>query len=452
MERIRTLEASVAERNKEIKSFFDNLGEREPTADEVKQIKDLNKQIEEDEHKILELRDIEGIKTASVARTQSQAQGTKSIQFPSGTHVMNAPESRGDASVARQFFSIGQAFTESDGFKSWMHQFAPNGRISDGTRIGTSPPMQLGSFIGSRGANAEYLQAQLGEMKTLVTGASNTQGGAFIVTDQRPIVDQGTWARPLTIRDMVTVLPTQSDTIDYVRFGTPTNAAATVAEATATSGSSGTKPESALAFTRVSETIKTIAHWIPVTRQALADAPQLRAIIDSFLRYGLDEELEDQIISGDGTGENFTGVLNTSGTTAQAFDTNLLTTTRRARTKVRVTGRATPTAYVMHPNDWEDFDLLLDNEARYFFGGPSVIGNPRLWGLPVIESEGMPEGTAVVADWRLAVLWDRMATQILVSDSHSDFFIRNLLVILAELRAGFGLIRPAAFVEIDLTA
>lgn len=445
MERIRTLEAAVAERNKEVKTFFDNLGEREPTAEEVKSIKDLNKQIEEDEHKILELRDIEGIKSASLARTGTNA-GTKSFQFPG-----SQPESRGDASV-QQISSLGAAFTENDGFKSWMQHISHDGRISDGMRFGNSPPIKMGSLLGGRGANAEYLVQQMGEMKTLVTGASSTQGGAFILTDNRNIVDQGTWARPLTIRDMITVLPTTSDTIDYVRFGTPTNNAAPVAEATATSGSSGTKPESALAFSRVTETIKTIAHWIPITRQALADAPQMRAIIDSFLRYGLDEELEDQIISGDGTGENFTGILNTSGTTAQAFDTDLLTTTRRARTKVRVTGRATPTAYVMHPNDWEDIDLLQDNEARYYFGGPSVIGNPRLWGLPVIESEGMTEGTAVVADWRMAVLWDRMATQILVSDSHSDFFVRNLLVILAELRAGFGIIRPAAFVEIDLTA
>jgi HK97 family phage major capsid protein len=75
-----------------------------------------------------------------------------------------------------------------------------------------------------------------------------------------------------------------------------------------------------------------------------------------------------------------------------------------------------------------------------------------LWGLPVIESEGMTEGVAVVADWRLAVLWDRMRVSISVSNQHSDFFIRNLVAILAEMRAAFGVLRPAAFVETDLTA
>ncbi len=220
----------------------------------------------------------------------------------------------------------------------------------------------------------------------------------------------------------------------------------------ATSGSSGVKPESTLITELVSEPVKTIAHWIPATRRALSDAGQLRTLIDSFLRYGLEEELEDQILTGDGVGQNFTGVMNTTGTTTQAWDTNLLTTTRKARTKVRVTGRATPTGYVMHPNDWEDLDLLQDNEARYYFGGPSILGTPRLWGLPVIESEGMTEGFAICADWRLLVLWDREVANILMSDSHSDFFIRNMIAVLAELRAALGCLRPAAFVETDLTA
>jgi HK97 family phage major capsid protein len=448
-DRIRTLEAAIQAKKDEIKKFFGEVPEGEETREQIEHIKNLNKQKEEDEHKLLELREIEGIKTASLAQTSSQV-GTKSIQFPSGTGSL--PESSGDRAVASDVYTVGKVLVENEGFKSWLGHYSANGRVSDSTRLGTSPPLNVGSILGARGANAEYLKQQMGEMKTLVTGAASTQAGAFIITDARPIVDQGTWARPLMIRDMITVLPTTSDTIDYVRFGTPTNNAATVAEATATSGASGTKPESALAFTRVSETIKTLAHWIPITRQALADAPQMRAIIDSFLRYGLDEELEDQIMSGNGVGENFTGILNTAGITAQAWDTNILTTTRKARTKVQLTGRATPTAYAFHPTDWETLDLLQDNEARYYFGGPSVIGNPRLWGLPVIQTEALPVGRGLVADWRFAVLWDRMATQILVSDSHSDFFIRNLLVILAELRAGFGLIRPSAFVDIDLTA
>jgi hypothetical protein len=50
------------------------------------------------------------------------------------------------------------------------------------------------------------------------------------------------------------------------------------------------------------------------------------------------------------------------------------------------------------------------------------------------------------------MLWDREQAAISVSDSHADFFVRNLIAILAELRAAFGVIRPPAFVAIDLDA
>lgn len=158
------------------------------------------------------------------------------------------------------------------------------------------------------------------------------------------------------------------------------------------------------------------------------------------------------MISGSGVGENFTGVLETSGTGSQAWDTNFLTTTRKARTKVKLAGRATANGYVLHPLDWQAADLLQDNEARYYFGGPSVLGTPRLWGLPVIESEAMTQGTGVVADWRFAYLWLREQARILVSDSHADFFTRNIVAVLAEERAAFGIVRPLAFVEIDVAA
>lgn len=329
--------------------------------------------------------------------------------------------------------SLGERFVGSPEYQSWLKQIAPTGHIPDSAKGLVSPPVQFGGF------------------KDLITGVSDTSGGSLIQNQYLGLLDQGRFQRPLTVRDAITVGRTTSDTVEYVRENTATNAAAAVAEATATA-TGGVKPESALTFLKVTATVRTIAHWIPATKRALADAGQLRTIIDAFLRYGLEEELEDQIANGNGVGENFTGILNTSGIQIQAWDTNLLTTTRRARTKVRTVGRATPNAFMLHPLDWEAIDLLQDNEARYYFGGPANIGAPRLWGLPVIESEAMPVGFGLVGDFRRAVLWDREQASIQVSDSHSDFFIRNLVAILAEMRAAFGVIRPSAFVNIDLTA
>jgi HK97 family phage major capsid protein len=344
------------------------------------------------------------------------------------------PGGNGSASqpiVAKAQESLGKQFVEAPEFKAWLKHVAPTGVIPESMKGVQSPPLHFGG------------------LKALITGVSDTSAGALVQNDFRGLLDQGAFMRPLTIRDIVTTVPTTSDTIEYVRQGTPTNAAAPTAEATATTGTSGTKPESTIPLAKVTDTVKTIPHWIPATKRALSDAPQIRGLIDEFLRYGLEEELEDQIISGDGTGENFTGLVIVSGvqTHAKGTDSNVVAA-RKARTKVQTVGRARPNAYVMNPTDWEIIDLTTDNEQRYYFGGPMALGTPRLWGLPVVESEAVPAGTAYVGDFRKLVLYDREQATISVSDSHADFFIRNMVAILAELRAGFGVLRPSAIVKI----
>lgn len=349
--------------------------------------------------------------------------------------------------------SLGQAFASAKEWLDFKASIAPSGTFSEKQKFGQSPAVSFGQLLPmpKTGAGVDY-GGDGQPQATLLTGLSDTSGGAFVRNDvYAGLFDQGLY-RPLTIRDIVTIGSTTSDTVEYVKLTAITNAAAPVAEATATAGASGTKPESALTLAKVTETVKTIAHWIPATKRALSDAGQLRTLIDAFLRYGLEEELEDQMVNGDGTGENFTGIANISGVQAQAWDTNILTTTRKARTKVRTVGRATPTAYVLNPIEWETIDLLQDAELRYYFGGPTVMGTPRLWGLPVVESEGVVAGTGYVGDFRKCVLWDREQANISVSDSHSDFFIRNMVAILAELRAAFGCVQPNALVEMDLLA
>lgn len=418
-QREQKLLTEIAERSNQVKGIWDKAGDEDLDATTKQTVITLNKEIEERELEVKEIRDQRDLREASDRRVKEYSQ-------PDAKDRLATPQGgTGDAPK-----TLGEQFVTDPAFQAWFKQSFPNGHVPDRASV-KSPGVAV---------------------KTLLTGVSSTSAGALVVNERLNIIDPGTFRRPLTVLDLITRGTTGSDTVEYVREGTHTNNAASVAEATATGDGTGAKPESAMVLAIVTEVVKTIAHWIPATRRALADAGQLRSLIDNFLRYGLQEELEDQVLNGSGSGENFTGIYNTTGTTTQAWDTNILTTTRKARTKVRTTGRGMPSGYLFHPTDWETIDLLQDNEARYFFGGPSVIGNPRLWGLPVVESEANTAGFALVADWRLAMLWDREQDQILVSDSHSDFFVRNLLAILAEMRAAFGVIRPAAFVEIDLTA
>lgn len=334
--------------------------------------------------------------------------------------------------------SLGELFTGNPAWQAYLKSIAPNGHIAESRKGISSPPISMKS-LGVFGR------------KTLITGLGDTSAGAFVDTDLTGIYEPlGRYA--LNMRDLVNVRQTTGDTVEFVRQLTQSNAAAPVAEATATAGESGIKPESGMTFERVQETVKTIAVWVPATKRALSDAAQLRGLIDQELREDLGEELENQMLNGNGVGENFTGLASTDGTLVQPFVSDILVTTRKAITNLLVNGKQVPTAWLLNPVDWETIELLKDDEGRFRWGGPLMRGQQTLWGVPVAQSFFQPQGTAWLGNWAKAVLWDREEANISVSDSHDNFFIRNMVAILAELRAAFGVIRPSAFVEVDLEA
>lgn len=336
---------------------------------------------------------------------------------------------------AKRGVSIGQSFVESTEFKSLMGG-VPEGRFSEKMRV----------------------QSQPFGVKQLITGLADDSAGALVQPQQLGLLDPGYMQRPLTVRQLFSPGRTTTDTIEYVRMLAMTNNAAPVPEATsaapdATTVAGGYKPESGFTFEKASTNVKTIAHWLPATKRSLSDAAQVRTLIDQFLLYGLEEQMEDQLITGNGAGENLLGINNISGVQTQdapAAGEDVFTVTRRARRKVRLVGRAIPSAFVMNPIDWENVELMRNGNGDFYGGGPFGARPNTLWGLPVIESEAVAVGTAWCADWRMGVIWDREQASIQVTDSHSDFFVRNLVAVLAEMRAAFAVLRPAAFCKIAL--
>lgn len=347
--------------------------------------------------------------------------------------------------------TLGKAVITSQQFKSMIEGF----RQHDGSlRVPEKARVQ---------SDAIPFETLIHGAKALFVGGSQTSAGAFVVNERTDIVEM-TGRRPLTIRDLISVRRTTSDTVEYVQQTSHTNAAAPVAEATSsaspTTGASsgaaltldangGYKPEGAWAFQEATATVRTIAEWVPATKRALADVAQLEGLINDELMADLAETEETQVIAGSGTGQNLPGILNTSGIqTTAAVTTNDATwfgSYRTAVTKLRTVGRVNPTAVVVNPTQGERIDTSKDSQLRFYGNGPFGLGPRTLWGIPVVESEAISAGTALVGDFSKAVLWDREQASVTMTDSHADFFIRNLVAILAEERVAFGVTRPAAF-------
>lgn len=293
------------------------------------------------------------------------------------------------------------------------------------------------------------------ERRALLQGGSDTSGGAFVTPDYRPGYLE-LFNAPLSLLDIISRGTTESDLVSYMKEDSFTNNAAFTAEATATTGTSGTKPESALAFSAQTSAVKTLAHWLPVTNRMLADAPRIRGIIDNRLLVGLDRVLEQQIITGDGQGENLTGVTN-AGIQALAYSgfANQMDAIYRMMVMVQITGQTMPTAIAMNPLDFEPIRLARENASTamlggYLMGPPSAIGANTLWGRPIVEVQRLTEGTVVVGDWSAigAELIDREEATIRVGYIDAQF-VRNMQSILAELRCTFIVYRPTAFVKMS---
>lgn len=349
--------------------------------------------------------------------------------------------------------TLGSAFTASSEYKGLMGSFR-GGNIPEKARV-QSDSFGVKSLFGSKAV--------------VTSGGEGESAGAFVVPQATGILEL-LGRTQLTLRDLVSVRQTTSDSVEFVQQTVQPTAAAPVAEATTdaapTSGGTagplvlaeggGYKPQGNIAFKKVTAPVRTIAEWIAATKRSIADAAQLRGLIDQELKADLAQVEEWQMLNGDGTGENLTGILNTSGIQTQAASATvdgvdpLLETTLKAKTKARVGGRTAPTGYLVNPADWERIQLarIAKNPANEAIAG-SV---PTLHGLPVAESENITAGTALVGDFSRAVLWDREQASVSVTDSHADFFIRNLVAILAEERVAFGVTRPKALVRITLPA
>lgn len=300
----------------------------------------------------------------------------------------------------------------------------------------------LSSNSASR-AEIEVTKSDLAAMKEVKVTSAGVVAPVYDTTIQPGIRQE------LRIRDLLTAIPVTGQNYTYFREKLHTRGAGMVAEG-------GTKPTSDVTFEAATDRVKKIAVWMPVTEEALADVPQMQGYIQELLRYDLKLEEENQILKGDGTGENLNGLM----TQATIYDANLtkagdtsIDIVRRGIYQVRKQSKLSADGVVMSELDWMNIELQKDGENRYLFANLQGLVTPILWGRPVITSDSMDEGDAdaggefLIANFaRAAILFDRMS-YLFKMGLINDMFIKNMIALLAEERLGLGVRRKEALVK-----
>lgn len=209
------------------------------------------------------------------------------------------------------------------------------------------------------------------------------------------------------------------------------------------------KPEATLRFAPVTTPLTKIPVWIPVSDEALEDIPQLGAYIDARLVLGVLIALDREVLVGSGTAPHMKGLLGrTDLAPAVAATGNGIDAIAQQIGAIESAQQLPVDGIVLNSADWLAMGLVKSTTGEYLSGSPFTQAGPlTLFGRRVATTPTMPKGTALVGSFRSGggQLFQRGGVNVAASNSHQDYFIKNLVAIRAEIRAALCLYRPAAF-------
>lgn len=325
-----------------------------------------------------------------------------------------------------------------DGLKRPIRQILPGN-----TRLGNEPNTFGQVGVDTKGFMDTMREKRMGateidfDLKTLLQTSAGWQPRT---ANGDRVVDKV--IRPVQLLDRIPSDSTDLFEIPFMVETTRTQAAAEVAEG-------GTYAEDAFVLTRSASTVRKIGSQIPVTDEQLADVGSMRSFLDNRLRFGLQARLDQQILVGDGIAPNIQGVFTTAGiqTQAKAGDSTA-NAVFKAMTAVRITGRAVPDMIVMHGLDWQNVRLAQNAQGDYQFGPPTQVGEDTMWGLPVVQSEALTQGNAVVGAFQTySQLYYKKGIEIQLGFINTQF-IQGIVTLRADVRAAFVIYRGPAFAKV----
>lgn len=402
-------EALLAKRGK-IKGFFEAYPELDMPSEVASQIKQLNDECNDLGSKRATLADLEQIR-AEVAKSAGAG-----VLYPQNDAKQAADRAAQDGGHHRpEFKSLGQLFIESATFK----QYDRTAKRGPATVIELAEDVFKATVLGH-------------ETKATLTETGFAPQAIRIAT-----IVPGVLRRPV----VASLLPegtTSQIAVVYMEETTTTNGVATVAEGAA-------KPESALAFTERTAPVRKIAGILKITNEMFDDVPALRSYVEQRLRLFLVLAEEDQLLNGNGTAPNITGLLNTSGILTQAMATDTpMDAIYKAMTKIATTSFLQASGGMISPNNWQTIRLVKTTYGEYIYGPPQNAEPAMLWGVPFVVTTAMADGTALVGAFDAATqIFRRSEVAFDVATQNEDDWKKNIVALRVEERLALAVYRPS---------
>lgn len=269
------------------------------------------------------------------------------------------------------------------------------------------------------------------------SGSSDADG--YDTQAQRAQILANDPRRQLRLLNVLPRLPVTTNKFEYVRLDGYSNAAAE-------QGQEGAAKATASVPTTVeTANIVTVAHVLRVSEQVLADNAALQMQLNNLLSFGVADKAEQLIVAGNGDVQGIE-------TSATVFTPTALSAADRigeAAAELEVDGWIA-THVLLHPRDWQRIrSERATGDDHYTATGWNMPAAPNLWGLPVITTSSLTEGTALVIDANQLAILDRMQTVVDLGRINDDF-ARNVVAIRAEARIGLAIFSAGAVLSVDI--
>lgn len=399
---LKDVQGVLADRRKGMKTLLDKYPEI--SGDEVKEIQRLDQEINDLSDRAAQLTDVERIR-ADVAKSA----GFEDLDVKDRRDALPTGDGA-DRAGGQGRKSLGELFVKSAAYTGFKR----------GMRQGPSVEIPL---------TEEEMDALLVTKATLTTTGAPPES-----TRQGPLLP-GVLRRP-TVAALIPQGTTNQAAIKYLEETTTTNAVATVAEG-------GSKPQSTLAFTERTVSVRKIAGTMKITDETLDDEPLIRSYVENRLRLFLQLAEESQLLTGDNNAPNLNGLLTVAGNTQAKGADPTPDAVYKAMDQIRVDTFLEPSGVVMHPLDWEDIRLLRTADGVYIWGSPMDAGPERIWGLPVVVTTAMTQNTGLVGAFDTATLIARrMGVAFDIATQNEDDFLKNIVAMRIEERLALITFRP----------
>lgn len=220
--------------------------------------------------------------------------------------------------------------------------------------------------------------------------------------------------RPVHVRQLLATGSTQSDVVRYVKESGYSNGAAATAEGT-------TLTQSDFDMTAADANVRKIGTYFRISEEMLADTPQLTSYLSARAPEKLLEVEDAQILSGDGTGANLSGIItdaadfdvSASGAFYQSVESaNEFDVIVAALNQLSLLNYSAD-CIMLNPTDFNEILLLKDSTNKYLKDQVYNGLQPSFSGVKVIQNTAIAAGTFLIGNFAVGTqLWVRQGVNV----------------------------------------